>query len=554
MARRFRRSQDALMPIPRKSLALVSLATALALAPAATASTTTAPFTAPGEHAFTVPVGVTSIHVELVGASGGSGAGGSAGGAGATFGATLAVAPGQKLFAEVGGNGINAVTGGSDGLGGSNGGGNGGDAVFLFAGAPGGGGGGGGSDVRTCSTGTAPADCPGGSSLATRLAVAGGGAGGGGLGNDVTAKGVILGGAGGSGDGPGGPGGPDPHGDLGGQPGHQGGQKSGGTPGGNSAGTPALGGELGNGGGGGTAPAGGGGGGGGGLYGGGGGGAGNTTIVDPNKLILATAGGGGGGGGSSGAPETATGVSSAAIQQTAPGAPASVTFTWTTPKPDVSTAPASSVTATTATVGGSVNPSGSLISDCHFEITPAPAGGATVPCAQQIGAGSDPVAVSANVTGLKGATAYSYTLVAVSAAGSSSTAPAGFTTVAAPDGGPPAGPGASGPSLSKLTLKPSRFRVGRRGTTIAFSLSKRARITVRFERRVHGRFVKVRGAVRVTRAAGSRRLRFKGAVAGRKLAAGRYRVSAVATDAGGHASKVRHAKATVLRPAVSRAR
>src|SRR3954468_7024120 len=111
------RGEDSFMPIPTKSLALVSLATALALAPAASAAPTSAAFTAPGEHVFTVPIAVTSVHVELVGARGGSGAGGSAGGAGASFGATLAVTPGQKLFAEVAGNGTNAVSGGSDGVG-----------------------------------------------------------------------------------------------------------------------------------------------------------------------------------------------------------------------------------------------------------------------------------------------------------------------------------------------------------------------------------------------------------------------------------------------------
>jgi hypothetical protein len=197
-----------------------------------------------------------------------------------------------------------------------------------------------------------------------------------------------------------------------------------------------------------------------------------------------------------------------------------------------------------------VNPNGSLVTDCHFEVTPAPAGGANIPCGQQIGAGSSPVAVTANVAGLKGATAYRYTLVAASAAGSSTAAPADFTT--APDAGPPPPPpptshGTSAPSLSALTLSPPRFRVGRRGTTIAFTLSKRAGVTIRFERKVHGRFVKVRGAVRITRAAGRRRFHFTGAVARRKLTPGRYRVSVVATDASGHSSKMRHASAIVLR-------
>jgi hypothetical protein len=163
------------------------------------------------------------------------------------------------------------------------------------------------------------------------------------------------------------------------------------------------------------------------------------------------------------------------------------------------------------------------------------------------------VPVTASATGLKSATAFSYTLVAATASGSSTSAPAGFTTEG--DAGspppPPPPPGASGLTLTSLTLSPSRFRVGRRGTTVAFALSQRARIAISFERKAHGRFVKVRGAVRITRAAGGGRFHFKGVVAGRKLKPGRYRVSLVATAAG-KASAVRRAKATVLRP--SRAR
>src|SRR3954463_8525451 len=126
MAAHVLRPDHAPMSISGESLALRTLAGTLALAPAATASTQT--FTTPGEHAFVVPPAVTSVHIALVGASGGNGAGGSPGGDGAGFGATIAVAPGQKLFAEVGGNGTSAATGGTDGVGGKGGGGTGGNA------------------------------------------------------------------------------------------------------------------------------------------------------------------------------------------------------------------------------------------------------------------------------------------------------------------------------------------------------------------------------------------------------------------------------------------
>jgi hypothetical protein len=228
-----------------------------------------------------------------------------------------------------------------------------------------------------------------------------------------------------------------------------------------------------------------------------------------------------------------------------------VTFSWEAPAPDASGAPATAVSASTATLNGAVNPNGSPITDCHFEVTPAPAAGSDVPCAQQIGAGSSAAAVTANVAGLKAATAYRYTLTATTAAGSNTAAPVDFTT--ATDAAPGAGPGASGPTLTALSLSPSRFHVagrarhGSSGTTIAFSLSKEARVTVRFERlTATARFKKIRGAVRVARGAGRTHVHFKGIVAGRKLSPGRYRLSVVATDAGGHASKVRHAKAVVL--------
>jgi hypothetical protein len=154
--------------------------------------------------------------------------------------------------------------------------------------------------------------------------------------------------------------------------------------------------------------------------------------------------------------------------------------------------------------------------------------------------------VTANAAGLASATAYHYTLVAASAAGSSTGAPVDFTT-AGGAGPPPPPPPAAGPlSLTALKLSPSRFHVGRRGTTIAFTLSQQARVAISFERKAHGRWVKVRGAVRITRAAGRGRVHFKGVVSKRKLTPGKYRVS-VRASAAGKSSTVRRAKATVLR-------
>src|SRR5438067_6638669 len=140
------RGQHAVM---RSNRILPIVACALAFAPTATASTGNQAYSAPGEHPFVVPAGVTSVQVVLVGANGGFGTG-NGGGVGATLGATLAVTPGQTLFAEVGGNGDNAVNGIAGAPGGPGGGGTGGPRLFLFSGGAGGGGGGGASDVRTC--------------------------------------------------------------------------------------------------------------------------------------------------------------------------------------------------------------------------------------------------------------------------------------------------------------------------------------------------------------------------------------------------------------------
>src|SRR3954454_14260621 len=102
------------------------LAMALALATsgsACAAGNLSVSFTDVGEHAFTVPGGVTSLHVVAVG-----GRGFGAGGFGAQASADVAVTPGQTLYAEVGGNG-GAPVNGRPGPGGANGGGDGGSGV-----------------------------------------------------------------------------------------------------------------------------------------------------------------------------------------------------------------------------------------------------------------------------------------------------------------------------------------------------------------------------------------------------------------------------------------
>jgi hypothetical protein len=311
----------------------VVVALALVASPSAQAADTEQSFTTPGEHAFVVPAGVTSLRVTLVGGNGGPGAGDGGGvradgGAGATATATIAVTPGETLYVEVAGNGGTTDADGSPAQPGFGGGGVGGDVVFI-ASAPGGGGGGGASDVRTCPMAAAPTTCV---TLDSRLVVAGGGGGGGGVGRDTKASVAIFGGIGGAADAHGYdgetvPGHPTDTGGLGASPGTV---TAGGPAGGNSGGTAATDGKPGVGGDGGTSIGGGGGGGGGGLYGGGGGGAGNGE-ADLATYTVRNGGGGGGGGGASGVPAGASGVSGFSLLPTAFGAQPSATITWTEP-------------------------------------------------------------------------------------------------------------------------------------------------------------------------------------------------------------------------------
>jgi len=537
------------------------------------AETASQSFATTGEHTFVVPAGVTSLRVTLVGGSGAVGGLGNSGfhapgGTGATAIATLAVNPGQTLFAEVAGNGqINGI------------GGYGGGGAGTHSGETAGGGGGA-SDVRTCSATASSSSCSGGSSIASRLVVAAGGGGGGRGGADTGDSVSIKGGAGGEGDAPGGAGAFDPNGDNGGDGGQQGGANSPGAGGGHSA-VAASPGELGVGGNGGTSLAAVGGGGGGGVFGGGGGGGGLFSEKAGNFFNSA---GGGGGGGGSGVPEGASGVSGFTREPTAPGTGPVVTFSWTSPPPAASTGIPTSVSATTATLNGAVNPDGSSVADCHFVISPAPAAGALLPCPQQIGAGSTPVAVSVSLVGLSPAASYTVTLVAASAQGTSTGAAVTFLTpIAAASSSSAASSGDRGLTVGGLRLSPSHFRHGKHlatlaktgtkglpaATTISFTLSAAATVTLTFERpqsgvlvghkcvartKVHRnnrpctRYLKASGAVRRSAHAGAGRIRFEGVLDGGKaLAVGTYRLSLAASAAGSTATAAQHPTFTLAK-------
>jgi len=282
--------------------------------------TETCTYTTTGEDTFTVPAGVSSLHVIAVGGQGGATAFGDDGGFGGQVSADLAVQGGAGLYVEVGGNGgdgsrsNNAYAGGAGGLNGGAVGGAGGTSTSAPDGG-GGGGGGGASDLRS-----APASA--GLSPDPRLIVAGGG---GGASNGVTggtpgAAGATdqsdgVGGSGGGGGtaGAGGTGGVGGAGevdlDYAGATGQAGALAVGGA--GGTGGDLSNGAYIDSGGDG-------GGGGGGGYYGGGGGGGGGAA--DDGAA-------GGGGGGSDYVAPSATNATFA-IDST--GVP-SMTISWTTP-------------------------------------------------------------------------------------------------------------------------------------------------------------------------------------------------------------------------------
>jgi hypothetical protein len=575
----------------RIGVAGVYAAIALGLpATAAAGETLAQDFTAAGEHEFVVPPAVNSLRATLIGGNGASGHGGFPGGTGATVTATLTVTPGETLYVEVAGSGMDLPSGfGSPG--GYGGGGAGGDRR-SFGTYIGGGGGGGASDLRTCSA----SSCTAASSLASRLVVAAGGGGGGGEG--YSKVGTPAGGVGGSAEisGTAGATGSTGSGSLtGGTGGHHGTASAGGSFGEPSDecmsdignGCPTAG-SHGEGGGGGeglggegsVGDGGGGGGGGGGLFGGGGGGGGEGTLesLGGSSFVLYSGGGGGGGGGSSGVPSGVTSVSDYTLLATAEGATPSVNLSWVAPAPSVLTGSPSAITATTVTMNGMVNPNAWQPTGCSFVIAPAPGGVSTFPCIQQLATGISPVSVSATAAGLAPATLYTVTLTSSTVQGSSNGAPVAFTTSAAAlSTGPPLIQGSAGPTVADLKLSPSAFRRGKHlatlakaeakkkaptATTISFDLSEAATVALSFEQsrpgvtvgkrcvtksRAHSKgkrcslWAPYKGGVTLAGHAGLDKIRFEGLLDAKKpLPTGVYRLSLKASNSSGSTVAAKH--------------
>ena len=136
-----------------------------------------------------------------------------------------------------------------------------------------------------------------------------------------------------------------------------------------------------------------------------------------------------------------------------------------------------------------------------------------------------------------------------------------------PAPGPAAGPDTVAPSLLAARLSPKSFVVGSRGSALVYTISESARVRFTIARRTGGRRVSTacrkqtkanrsrRSCVRyVTVAtltqsanAGANTQRLPSRPAGRRLAAGRYRITILATDAAGNRSAPKRLTFTVVR-------
>jgi hypothetical protein len=101
----------------------------------------------------------------------------------------------------------------------------------------------------------------------------------------------------------------------------------------------------------------------------------------------------------------------------AAGISATAQFTTAPAPPVVASGEAWSISDTTATLTGSVDPENSPLTACRFEYGPTTSYGSSVPCSPSALSGGAPVAVVADVAGLAPSSAYHYRLLALGAVG-----------------------------------------------------------------------------------------------------------------------------------------
>jgi hypothetical protein len=103
------------------------------------------------------------------------------------------------------------------------------------------------------------------------------------------------------------------------------------------------------------------------------------------------------------------------------------------------------------------------------------------------------------------------------------------------------------PDVTGLRLTRRVFRLGGLGTVIRFTLSEDATVTIRFARRVDGRWRRVRRKMTFQSTAGSHRLRVRGRFDLKPpLRPGRYRMTLTARDAAGNVSAPDRARFRLL--------
>jgi hypothetical protein len=108
------------------------------------------------------------------------------------------------------------------------------------------------------------------------------------------------------------------------------------------------------------------------------------------------------------------------------------TFTTPPEPPEVDPEEASSLSPTTAVINATVNPNGSLVTDCKFEWGLTATFGHTVACSPSPGSGVSGVAVSAALSGLSPHTEYFFRVVATNAGGISESEEVVFETLPNP--------------------------------------------------------------------------------------------------------------------------
>jgi hypothetical protein len=114
-------------------------------------------------------------------------------------------------------------------------------------------------------------------------------------------------------------------------------------------------------------------------------------------------------------------------------------------------------------------------------------------------------------------------------------------------GGPPP-PDTTAPNVTRLRLTRKRFRLGGLGTVIKWRQSEGGRATISFERRVKGRWRKVRRKMRFQSTAGNHKLRFRGRFdLKHPLKPGRYRMTMRVADAAGNVSSPDRVRFVLLR-------